>query len=525
MTQALVAAATKIYRVNPTPLRFHACDDDVRQLMGPYGSGKSVASSMEIYFRACRQAPDAQGIRWTKWAIIRRTYKQLMETTWETFTQWFRPGVAGVWRDQEKTFYLGAIDSRRGVQPGAIVLPDGTKVMAEIVFMALDGPTATQDLESLEITGAWINESRHIDWGHIRTLIGRCGRYTKGGPCTWSGLWMDTNPPEEDSALFNAFENYDYEAMLQLAKDYGLDRAPRFSIFKQPSGLSPQAENLENLKGGKAYYFNMIAAAKAEGKWDRNWENVHVHGQYGFVSTGMPIYADYFDHDFHVSPTELHVDLDRPVIIGMDFGLTPAAVFLQRTASGQWKMLRELVSRNMSMTEFEPLMRARIQSWGWEKAKFIIIGDPAGFKRDDVYKHNVFGYLKGQGWRAEPGEYQDPDIRIASVRAAFQRRIQKEPGLLISPSCKVFIRGAAGGYELERKRTADEEFRDKPKKNEYSHVHDAAQYPISHYDWAMVRGGVSRMIDFTKAIGFYEQKVQQLPATVQMDWAVFDARA
>src|SRR3954468_13350890 len=36
-----------------------------------------------------------------------------------------------------------------------------------------------------------------------------------------------------------------------------------------------------------------------------------------------------------------------PVVVGLDFGLTPAAVFCQRTAMGRWLVLGELVSEDM----------------------------------------------------------------------------------------------------------------------------------------------------------------------------------
>ena len=44
---------------------------------------------------------------------------------------------------------------------------------------------------------------------------------------------------------------------------------------------------------------------------------------------------------------ELEPIPDRPIYVGLDFGLTPAAVFGQITVNGQWRWLDELVTEDM----------------------------------------------------------------------------------------------------------------------------------------------------------------------------------
>ena len=48
----------RVYNAERTPALFHASDAFVRGLMGPVGSGKSVACCMEILSRAIRQRPN-----------------------------------------------------------------------------------------------------------------------------------------------------------------------------------------------------------------------------------------------------------------------------------------------------------------------------------------------------------------------------------------------------------------------------------------------------------------------------------
>ena len=68
----------------PVVEAYHASDSFVRGLMGPVGSSKSSASCVEIFRRACEQKP-SNGVRRSRWAIIRNTYPELKSTTIKTW--------------------------------------------------------------------------------------------------------------------------------------------------------------------------------------------------------------------------------------------------------------------------------------------------------------------------------------------------------------------------------------------------------------------------------------------------------
>ena len=58
--------------------------------------------------------------------------------------------------------------------------------------------------------------------------------------------------------------------------------------------------------------------------------------------------------------------------------------------------------------------------------------------------------------------------------------VEGEPGLLISPACKMIRKGFTGGCHYRRVQVVgDERFTDKPDKNRFSHPHDALQYLLS----------------------------------------------
>ena len=68
---------------------FMKSDDFFRGLRGPVGSGKSVSCCIEIFRRSLLQQKNAQGVRKSRWAVIRNTNPQLRTTTIKTWLDWF----------------------------------------------------------------------------------------------------------------------------------------------------------------------------------------------------------------------------------------------------------------------------------------------------------------------------------------------------------------------------------------------------------------------------------------------------
>jgi hypothetical protein len=54
--------------------------------------------------------------------------------------------------------------------------------------------------------------------------------------------------------------------------------------------------------------------------------------------------------------------------------------------------------------------------------------------------------------------------------------VEGKPALLIDRRCPTLIKGFEGGYAYKRMEVSGERYADKPDKNMFSHVHDAAQY-------------------------------------------------
>ena len=110
-------------RYAPTLAAFHRASHFVRGVRGPIGSGKSVAMCMEIIRRALEQEPGPDGIRRSRWAVIRNTYPELLSTTIKTWTDWIKPEIFGPIR------YSTPITHK-------INLNDSTEL--EVIFLAID---------------------------------------------------------------------------------------------------------------------------------------------------------------------------------------------------------------------------------------------------------------------------------------------------------------------------------------------------------------------------------------------------
>ena len=184
-----------VYKASPTGKRFHKADDFVRLVIGPIGSGKSVMCCWELFRKAAEQRPHTDGRRRSRWVIIRNTYRELVDTTIKTWTDWF-PKSMGVWRQMDMSHRI------------VYALEDGTVVDLEVLFRALDKPDDVKKLLSLELTGGFLNESKEIPKAVLDMLIGRVGRYPskRQGGASWYGVIMDTNPPDEDHWIYKIFE-------------------------------------------------------------------------------------------------------------------------------------------------------------------------------------------------------------------------------------------------------------------------------------------------------------------------------
>lgn len=469
------------YESVPTIERFSESNLFVRGLMGPFGSGKSSGCVLEGIQRSMMQSPGHDGIRYSRGAVIRNTYQQLTDTSLRTFLSWVPERAFGSYHKTEHIYTITKL-------PGCHV---------EIFFRALDRPDQVDNLLSLELTWAWVNEAREVPWSIIKALMGRVRRFPakKDGGCSWGGIFMDTNPPDDDSWWYKLFE---------------VQRPKSAALFRQPGGLSGQAENLPNLEPD--YYQNLIDSGM-----DESDAKVYVHGEYGFFRDAKPIFPEYQD-SFHCSAEVLEAVPDVGITLGWDFGLTPACAFLQLLPSGRVQVIDELLVeehgkmgiRGFARDVVKPHIEEHYKDWVTKGIMFGW-GDPAGSAMSQTDETTCYQVLNTQVFN---------DMGIVSAPAGTNAFIPRKDGVsklliaprddgpmfLLSPKCRVLRKALMGGYHYDRLRvTGDAKYRDVPAKNAYSHIAEAMMYaammimPRSYEptsiptkaaaDWAHVRTG------------------------------------
>lgn len=445
---------------------FMKSDVFFRGLRGPVGSGKSVGCCVEIFRRALQQQKAEDGKRHSRWAVIRNTNPQLKTTTIKTWLDWFP--------EEQWGKFTWSVPFTHHIKKNDIDL--------EVIFLALDRPEDVKKLLSLELTGIWVNEAREIPKSIIDACTMRVGRFPsmKDGGATWTGVICDTNAPEEDH--WWPIMSGEVPVPDHIAKEEAkmLVKPDNWLFFTQPAGMlerktedgsiseyvpNDTAENKLNMR--KDYYPNIV-----QGK-TKSWIDVYVMNRLGSIKDGKPVYP-MFAPDIHVAREEIPVANGVPVYIGIDFGLTPAAVFGQKVR-GRWMLLQEIVAFDMGIVRFAEVLRQDIAT-RYGGCEIIIFGDPAGDFRAQTDETTPFQIMRGAGLSARPAPSNDVALRLESVSAPLNRMIEGQSGLLIDQRCRTIIKGFEGGYQYKRMQVSGERYADKPDKNHFSHIHDALQY-------------------------------------------------
>ena len=459
---------------------FHASKAFVRGVMGPVGSGKSVMCCMEIFNKAISAMPCKDGIRRSRWLIVRNTTPQLETTTIKTWLSWFPEHVFG----------------KMNLKPPINHQIKFNDVELEVIFLALDRPEDVKKLLSLECTGIWFNEAREILKEIVDAGTMRVGRYPskKDKPDdvpaenfpSWYGVIMDTNPPDDTHWWYKCAEEDEWtrnEFGVLVPKEQFPENM-RWEFWQQPSGLSPDAENIENLPRG---YYERISSGK-----DKEWINVYVHGHYGFIQDGQPVYVHEWNDNLHVKEN-IPLNPYLPVYIGLDFGLTPCAIFGQRDKRLSWNVLKELITDDMSVRQFAKLLKATILEFCPNNDVYIY-GDPSGAFRKDSDADTSFQILKSEGLFARPAPTNNIVPRLEAVRGPLKRLVDGKPAFNLDKACNVLRKGFNGGYKYKIVSYSGEaRLAMEPDKNQYSHPHDALQYMLmGGGEYKVVRGQNSK---------------------------------
>jgi hypothetical protein len=461
-----------VYTPPPSLSRFLASEKFVSMVTGPVGSGKSSAAMVKVLYHAGLMRKGRDGKRRSRAVVVRNTRQMLTDATIPTFMTWFPEGEAGSYMrtDTRFTLLLGDIE-------------------CDVLFRGLDDASDVRRLLSLEVSFGVLDEFREISSDIFNALQARVGRYpsrANGGCVKDDGssnahLWGASNAPDLGSYW----------------EDYLSNPPANAEFFRQPSARSPEADWLDQLRDG---YYDDIAQGKSD-----DYIRVYIDNEFGRNLSGQPVYRS-FNADFHVAKETLRpIQLNTtPLIIGLDFGLSPACTINQTIPDGRLLTFAELTSDGMGAVRFisdklKPLLSTRFPGF-----PVICVGDPAGTQRAQSDERSVFDMFRAAGFRIIPARTNSISARIGAVETFLTRQVNGKAIHVIDPSCTTLIQGFRGKYAYKLRTNGSLD--DKPEKNQYSHVHDAHQYACLHADGGQLfghtHGSAAREIEVVRAVGW-----------------------
>lgn len=451
----------------PVLSQYMQCRERVSLIRGPRGSAKTFSTAQRLLLQMTEQEPNPQGVRPTRWMICRDSYTELTTTTVKDFLAVFADlgeftrGGSGSGPPSWRT--------RRNLE-----LADGTRLHAEVIFQSAGVDDAEERIKGYQLTGAWFNElsgCRKEPWDTARAGVGRYPSMIDGGVRpTWHGVMADTNSFDDLHWLWKLCQ----------------DPPKGWRIFHQPGGvidtgvtgangrkvwaLNPKAENLHNLVAD--YYTDLCQGA------DDSYIRVLLANEYGFHVEGRPVHPMYVDSR-HCAQQPLQAE-DGPIILGVDFGRTPAAAICQFLPHiGRWHCLDEFVTEDMSAEVFGPELKLYLDReyrglpvQGW--------GDPAGGSRGQATEDTPIRMLRAKGIPIQPCESNNPDLRRAALDGPLRRNCADGAcAFLLSPRAKHIRKGLAGGWSYRKLRVAGQErFDEAPDKGPLSHPCEALEYAL-----------------------------------------------
>lgn len=446
----------------PIAERFLASRAFVELIMGPVGSGKTGLNLMKHVFHAREQRPSLlDGVRRYKLTVVRDTYRQLWQSVLPSWFGWV-PKTVGSFQGEKDGPASHLLRFR---------LPDRTLVEYTADFLAIGEHKVEDVLRGRETTAFYLNELDLLAVDVMTFCLGRVGRFPsqrEGGP-NWYGITADFNAPDVDSPLYALLENL----------------PEGWEFFEQPSGLSPEAENIANLPEG---YYERQATGQPDWYVQRMIEN-----KFGASRAGRPIYPEYNDrlHGRHV----LKPIPGRKILLGLDAGGSPAAVFGQHAAMGQWLILDELTTEpGTGPTRFGALLAQRLAD-DYRGFEIEAWADPSAFYGGDKETGEgdwIRAVEAATGLRIRPAPTNSKHMRWDAVRLPLTRMLDgHHPGLRLGVRCKLLRRGFLSDYRFRKLAIPGEaRYSEDAEKNEVSHPHDGLQYVMAgggEYDEVLQR--------------------------------------
>lgn len=468
-----MATKSVTYLPYPTMTAMHqGITNQFRYVAGPPGSGKSVGCFMDLLAIALRQEPDPDGIRPTRFAVIRSTYGELEETTLETMKSWL------------PIQYTKYVHTKPLKVHTRMPLPDGTIADIQFRLIAIGGEEDLGKLDSAEYTAIWLNELTGLPAELVGKAGERVGRYPPANRwpdgkshVTYYGVIGDYNYPPKDHWIVDFLHSGELpeNSMLYEQPPALLDHVdPETEVVTYE--INPEAENLVNLDDGKKYMLDLANYQKL-GKLDMI--STRLLCRYGKAGGDGKKVFNNFDRKRHVSEEPLKPAQLTDVLVSVDTsGLHPCAIFWQYVRS-KWQIIDGVYGEDMGFEEFVDDVITPIMTMRYPECDSLFVCDPANARGSNT-KVSPTELLIDRGYRAIVATTNAFKPRKDAVESLLHR--QGAGSLLITKSLGLLIDALEGAYQYKKLvvKGSSEQFSSKPDKNKYSHWADAVQYGALH---------------------------------------------
>lgn len=479
-------------------------------MRGPIGDGKSVTMCMYIVHKSQQQNVmeitengKTFKVRWSRWLIMRHTVKSLEETTIATWNNWFG----------DKTRWVCDPFEGRYEDYG----PDGILTRIDFICLASKSKNIFDDLQSLELSGAWINEAVQTPYEVVARVYSRLKRFNPSPKSKVTlktfHVIMDTNSPNETNWWYHKEQVEQPEGWLfficppaileERDKDGKVRYVPNDIEHAKKHNRRP-AENVKAIDGGyhesMDYWMDMLSVLSEDDV------RMLLKNEYGLSVEGMGVFSDVWVPAQHkISPTDPKAQFMRglPVIGGMDCGRTPACVLGQMMPDGKLVIQKEVTTwdkrlnngrgglNRMDVGKFyeEYLRPVLVNFYHYPNCGLMIAADPAGQNFSEAFSISAIERLRNEyGLNVVPcdkvrsengGEKDITHGNNVDIRVSCMKREMRMGNILVSDACRMLCEAMAGKYCYPERRNSKDwsvEYGENPDKNDWSHIADSAQY-------------------------------------------------
>lgn len=479
----------------PVAAKFILSQGPIDLIMGPWGSGKTVAAIFKLVRHSAEHFPICKdGVVHVRCAAIRDTYREMAKTALASWLEAFPKG--GPYTASDKDAFAGGQDRpvkhilewdvlRQWYAKGGGWEKKLTKVRLEMEFGAIGEQNLESYFKGYELSMGWLNECDLVHEDVPGRLYGRTGRYPpRAEVMPWEierlGFTVDPDSGEQEMKIprivcgdFNPpdEENWTFRRDIEEHENW-----PGYNFFHQPSGLSPIAENRI---GKKRQQYEEEERQFGGPHTPESLRN--VHGQYAPKAKGTIVFKN-FNILRHRADSELKIVRELPFYFGLDAGGRPAGLFGQVMPSGQLRLQREVITLPDTVTgpgRFAEMCDVVIQSDYQGMRCGGAWADPSSWFGADKQRGEL-AWIETVQMALEipilPVATNDLGSRFEAVEWYLKDIDKNTPRMLIDPRCKFLVRGFVSQYQLTKHSTEAKTDTTEVEKNKYSHVVEAGQY-------------------------------------------------